>query len=253
MLKLDQQHVQAFVDYYNRDFSAYGDEVYADVRSRIAHWVNFQNGGWFADRLNIFLNRVEHLQAHSLAVVDLGFSVPYAYSRANIASSRQTRFLFVDKEASTLQFYNALVENQGQLFRTPLDTLLLADIETPRGADRVAAAAKGSLINGTPPDNLLILCSEVIEHLRKPDRAWQLMRKLVTTFHGTRHEIHLTLPIGQIIPSHTMSFETADSAKAYVDRHMNVTHWSVLQPGPHDLKSEFLTHCVYAQGTLVSE
>lgn len=246
---LDDAAVQSFLEYYNRDFSAYGNEVYQDVRSRIAHWVNFAQGGWFAERLNLFLNRVDELKGRPVVVVDLGFSVPYAYSRPSLLESAQTRFLFVDKEISTLQFYSCYVAKYGLRNRVSLDMPILGDIESEQGRKRIIGAAHGLLVEGRP-EKLIIFSSEVIEHLAEPECAWKLMKNLTESYAGIDHEIHITLPIGRIIPSHTISFETVESAKVYVERNMAVSGWTVLQPEPDEPVSPFLSHCLYARGHL---
>jgi hypothetical protein len=246
-LGLDRAAMQSFLDFYNNDFSAYGNEVYTDVRSRIAHWVNFSAGGWFAERLNIFLNRVDEFSNEPLVVVDLGFSVPYAYARPSLLEAKDTRFLFVDKEVSTLQFYSCFVARNNLRARSSLDWPILADIESEQGNKRIVGAAR-ALLTENRPRKLLIFSSETIEHLAAPAQAWKLMKDLTHAYDGIDHEIHITLPIGRIIPSHTISFETVESARDYVERHMTVTDWTILQPGPDQSPSVFLTHCVYARG-----
>ena len=66
---LDTAFVIEGVENYNRDFSAYGNEVYHDLRTRVAHWVNYLNQGWFQRRLDPLLVHAAEFDT----VLDLGW------------------------------------------------------------------------------------------------------------------------------------------------------------------------------------
>ena len=60
-LGLELGSTLAAIDRYNSDYSAYGNEVYEEVETRVAHWSNFYLDAWFQHRLDRALAMAAHV------------------------------------------------------------------------------------------------------------------------------------------------------------------------------------------------
>ena len=217
---MDPRKIAQFCKFYNSEMHSYGNEIYQHVETRIAHWINFQEGGWFHRRLDYYL---ESFQSWDL-VIDLGFSVPYPYLRPKLSAS-ETRFLFVDRELSSHHFYQVLVGENSLDSRKDLDLVLMADIESQEDHGRIIQAAQGYR-----PDSVMCVASEVIEHLVRSEIAWDLVRALASQLQVEKFLLYVTLPIGKKIPSHELVFENLAAARSYLSSHMTIEWERVLTP-----------------------
>lgn len=238
ILRLPRKQLSRGVDFYLRDFSAYGNEIYEALPTRAAHWISFHEQGWFQRRLD----RAFLAMQHADVVVDLGFSVPYPYTNAAIRNS-QTRFVFVDRHQSALDFYDRIVRTNRWDKRLTLDKTLLADIEKEECCNDVLAA-----VRAMAPRRLLIIASEVLEHLHHDDHAWKLIRKLERLESVERCEAFVTLPVGKRIPSHMLQFRSSNAAEGYLSSHMAQYESYVLQSGEREARSPYLKACLCAFG-----
>lgn len=236
---LDPIKVSEFVDFYNSRMDQYGNEVYSQIESRIAHWLNFSEDRWFNDRLTDYLECVGKFDV----VVDLGFSVPYAYAGAMTSDSALSRFVFVDKEKSARSFYDALVREADLGDYAHHDEVIIADIEDAATHEAILmAAAKNE------PLSLLVVASEILEHLRDPETAWELIHQLSQLPGLQTASTYVTLPIGSKIPSHVMEFWSRDAATDYLAQHLSISKTKVLE-APHTFAGlSFLTGCVCVTG-----
>lgn len=244
--------VEAFVNFYNDDYSTYGNEIYEDVRSRIAHWINFQRPSWFNKRLDPWLRLIRKRLSESdgsqpIISIDIGFSVPYVYTDADLVSDQRLRCVFVDKESSAAHFYNTISRKLG-ISRDGLDQVVVADIENTYDWLDVELAIRSvsSARNSAP--RIIISASEVIEHLRTPSRFFACCAALEEIFQ-TKVDVFLTLPIGRQIPSHERAFDTTAAALRFVKKYMVVTSHSAIEPSEADGPvSPYLTACLCVIG-----
>ena len=117
-----------FVDYYNNDYSAYDNHVYARVESRIAHWWNYEDHGWFTKRIDIYLDYLRKVSATAterVLLVDIGYSVPYLFAHRSLSDRMNIFTILVDKEPSAKRFFNAL-SDLFEVHRDNLDKVVIA-------------------------------------------------------------------------------------------------------------------------------
>ena len=238
-LGIPQSDAQEFLRFYNEEMTEYGNEVYSQVESRIAHWTNYLAGGWFQDRLRPYLERTCSVDL----VVDLGFSVPYVYADPDRLATADTVFLFVDKEDSVLPFYDAVVDLLNLHRRRESDRVLVANIEQADGRRQIVDA-----VRSLSPSSTLIVASEVIEHLDDPRTGWDLLGQLEVAGHGVSY---VTLPVGKRIPSHNLQFLDDGAATDYIRANMMIEKeedMSVLRPPEGCQVFPFLRACACARG-----
>ena len=233
-LGLDQQTLADFRRHYNSKFSEYGNEVYSRIESRVTHWLNFLDQGWFTRRLDRYLG----LAGEFDVIVDLGFSAPYAYAVQRLVSSR-SRYVYADKEASAYWFYSELVRQRGLMRRRKLDTVIHLDIEDGIDQERLLR-----IVRELRPKSILIAAIEVIEHLQRDKRAWQLISKLESTRGVTTSQVYVTIPVGNHIPSHTLEFRTPGQAMKYLESHIHVQWSNELEACEDFVGRPFLEACV---------
>ncbi|ACB74467.1 hypothetical protein [Opitutus terrae] len=240
LLRVPAEQIERRVDRYNSDFSAYGNEVYEEIETRVAHWVNFMEGGWFQRRLDMPIRIAPHFDV----VVDIGFSSPYYYMQPGLAACKRPKFVFVDKHDSAVTFYDALVEFY-QLGETrKRDIVVKADIELPSDTAKVAKA-----VCGLHPTSLLVVASEVLEHLTHDEPFWTMVENFKMAEGEASKRVYVTLPIGRKIPSHMMEFRTPEAAKKYAAERMNIIEEAVFAPLSEELSSPFLEACYCALGS----
>lgn len=230
------------VERYNRDFSAYGNEVYADLETRVAHWANFLDQGWFQHRLDMPLMRAQEFDV----VLDLGFSAPYAFAMRHLREQHSTRFVFADREASCEKFFRALTKMENWQAASQRSRIVLADFEEASGRELVGATLKE-----LQPQSLLIVASEVLEHLTNPKPVWHWLAKELSSSAQERAAIYLTLPIGKRIPSHTLEIKSSEEAAAWVNRYLPQHRGFVItnpgKPQTPFLEAAYCAWCEIAQ------
>ena len=239
-----------FVEYYNSDFSAYDNHVYEHIGSRIAHWQNFERNDWFARRIHLYLDILEKLTANPqcrTTVVDIGFSVPYVYSRQILVGRANLSSVLIDKERSAKRFHSAIADLRG-VKRNALHKVIVADIEIVHEQQRIWNALH-SLSAATPPNTVLIVASEVIEHLDEPTSFWKLLEGIRIPG-SPQILVYATLPVGKKIPSHTMEFLTSSDAFDYLSRHVQIWEKTLLRPPDRGNVSPYLKECVCVFGGL---
>lgn len=199
------------VEVYNRDYSAYGNEVYSQLGTRVAHWANYLDQGWFQRRLDYpFLVASDYD-----VIVDLGFSVPYAFTLPHLRDAERCSFIFVDREKSTLEFYKALLELENFGSVPNRAKVLINDLEQEQELQII-----NDHIQELRPKSVLIIASEILEHLHNPEPVMQWMSKLLIQKTSSRCTLYMTLPIGSQIPSHKIEFLKAEDASEWLARYI---------------------------------
>ena len=230
------------IDFYNNDFSAYGNEVYGLIETRVAHWMNYQEGGWFQHRLDDAFDAATAFDV----VVDLALTAPYAYTYPTLRDRKSPRFVLVDREPSAVEFYKVVVGLRGWQHTAQRDVVLSADVESEVGRAQILGA-----VAGFRPTSVLVVASEVVEHLTDDSQCWNLMRSISELPSVQKALIYATLPVGRRIPSHTHEFRTAASALQYLSARMRVDQHRVLAPREAERQTPFLEACVCALGQML--
>jgi len=239
-LGLGESTVESEIRRYNADFSAYDNKIYKLVETRIAHWINFLNNDWFSHRLSWPLRSAVEYDV----IIDLGFSVPYSYSKPALVRRAKPHWIFVDKESSAVKFYDLLLEMESLGDLRKRDAVLQADVELASDRSRII-----EIVKSLEPESLLIVASEIIEHLEHPQNIWELIQELL----GLSKQAHayITLPIGKIIPSHTMEFLADKDAAKYVAEYMDIKWERTFKPSTNVQVSPYLRQCYCALGNAI--
>ena len=226
-----------FMQFYNSDLAAYGNEVYAEVETRVVHWLNFLSDGWFNQRLDAYLRQADQFDL----VVDLGFSVPYIYLRDDFRARVKfsgSQFLFVDSQENAAEFYDALVKAYELDFEEARDSVVIADIENASTHDDILRHASSK-----NPQSVLVVMSEVLEHLDEPGVALSLARDLLQLGQEGDSLLYTTLPIGYQIPSHLYEFLTVESARHWLGEFVDIVDEKVVRPEAGVKVSQHLQSC----------
>jgi hypothetical protein len=249
-LKHTRSEILEFTEFYNRDFSLYDNSIYEHSGSRVVHWWNYEDHDWFASRIDKCLNFVEALldAKKNVLFVDVGFSVPYTFTRPSLCHSPHLWSILIDKEPSAKDFYetlaNFLFESQ------PLNnSISVLDVELAAHrqaiSQKIEAAVKVSQIS-----DIVIMASEVIEHLVDPESFWSLVDAIKSLGIAKIH-IYITLPICKKIPSHTMEFLRSQDALSYVRARMQVNReWLLSSPDDNiPTIGKFSCYCALSEST----
>jgi hypothetical protein len=227
------------VEQYNRDFSAYGNEVYAHQETRVAHWANFLDQGWFQRRLDLPLLRAPQFEV----VLDLGFSTPYAFAFPHLREQKTTLFIYADREKSCEVFFHELTRMEGWQKAAKRSRLTLVDLENEN--DRKSLT---SIIRKLRPKSLLVVASEVLEHLTHTQPVCRWLREDLANSATRRTAIYLTLPIGARIPSHRMEVKSSEEAAEWVSRYFP-QHEGCIMTNPGKPKTRYLkaAYCAWTE------
>lgn len=238
---LDEVQVEHDVREYNTDFSVYGPEVYQRLTTRIAHWDAYLAGNWFQRRLDVALEAA----ANADVVLDLGFSVPYAYTVSAFRKAVRPRFVFVDNAESAFEFYRLLVGQAGWEQLAQRDLLVKADLED---SDAVASILR--VVQSTRAKSIVVIASEVVEHLTNDGPLWQLLSAIGSDPEVERAAAYVTLPIGRRIPSHMKEFRKIADAQRFLRSELLIRREGVLEAPPESFNREFLSACFWVEADL---
>lgn len=243
--KLDFLATQAFVDYYNYHYEKYDNNIYKHLESRIAHWHNYYNGGWFQRRIDIFLDILEQeTEANSnVILVDLGFSVPYPYSRNNLVNKENIKCVFIDKYQSSDMFLEGVSSELGCFNRTHDDKVIIQDIESTEGRNEILKFL--SKIKTNNKTRIVVMASEIIEHLNDPAGCFNFIEQ-ICKMPNCIGSAYVTLPIGLKIPSHTIEFISEKETRSFVNKFSNIKYENVLEPLSGIDISPYLKKCYCA-------
>jgi hypothetical protein len=242
--------ILAAVDFYNADYSAYDNSIYNNISTRLAHWVNYRDRGWFTKRIELVLKSLK--ESRNALLVDIGFSISYLKASGEFSERTDLSTLLVEKFESAAEFH-ALLKKALPETRDLCDHLLLADVDTPEGCKSVVDSVF-SLVesHAHATDEILISAIEVVEHLEHIPQFWKMCAEIEKRS-GLPTRLYVTLPICDSIPSHTAAFRTQENAVTYLRAYMDVDHSVLLSPPNHIYASSFLKGCVCVFGSMRSE
>jgi hypothetical protein len=242
-LNIREDQLLAEVEYYNTQFSAYGNEIYRNISVRVAHWWNYKTHNWFARRIDYYLDKL--VQMPNPLLIDVGFSIPYLQTDGRFAERRDIKALLIDKEENALDFYRAICKLVPTA-RQDQDDLVIGDIEDQGDLAKIRARMQ-SLLSYGDVQSILVVASEVIEHL-KDERAFWKFVEMITRIWGRPIPIYITLPIGQKIPSHNLCFISEAEAFRYLEDRMVVEDSITLRPPADAVASPYHVGCICAFG-----
>jgi len=208
-----EQAIQAFVD-YDSGVMSFTNDLYASLPLRAAMYVKlFMPTSWHSARQNSFLRIIRELKPASIA--DMGFGVPGYY--LNEFTGPVT---LVDKFESALTFAKSILKGKDNI------TYLQLDMDThdyPKGSD-------------------LYLFQDSIEHVKYPGEYLDILVKGLPA-----SKFVFSLPVGPIVPAHTISWDTVDDVKRWLTgRGLRVENEEVIYPNPKgDLWAEAIPDTLY--------
>jgi hypothetical protein len=234
------------IDHYNFQYKSYGNEIYELPSTRLAHWRNYEEGNWFAKRIDLYLDRVEALR--DVLLIDIGFSIPYLSTRASLLGRNDISAILVDNKQSAADFYS-FVQASIASPRSINDHVLVADVEDSDGQRQVVDVAK-HMIAKHNTKHVLIAASEVVEHLRDPSNFWNFA-SLLSKAVSVETTIYVTLPVADPIPSHSLVFEQEVPAMTYLLKSFELDEALILRP-PSPTNGDTPIHrgCICAFGRM---
>lgn len=192
--------------FYNNHFDQYGNDIYADIKTRLVHLQNFwESDFWFNQRYDLLSRHYESFDQ----VIELGFSLPYIHMQLP-KNKPTTKFLLVDYYESAIQITDAMLD----YLKVNDVKLLRADIQSDSGW----ASIRQNFIEG----GRLFVAIETIEHLSNPEVLWENIR------HLKGEKMIMSLPIGPTIPSHQLVFSSEEQALGYIGRYLEVEETQVI-------------------------
>ena len=182
----------AYVD-YNLDICAYGNEIYRSLDMRIVmHLLNLLSGSWHQEAQKTVLKFVK--QAHPTTIADIGFGVPALYINEALKSGSYKITLF-DLYESAFIFGKLLLK---QWKSSWFEKVFLK---------------KTNMENQEFIGNFdLYLFLDVIEHVSNPT----LFLKKHVQLSPLGAKFLFSLPIGPLIPSHYMAWESVCAANEWL-------------------------------------
>ncbi|HJN85180.1 MAG TPA: hypothetical protein QF873_02590 [Patescibacteria group bacterium] len=204
--------------FYNSDFSAYGNEVYADIQTRLVHLRNFWNeDNWFNQRLRPLFDLYQNYDQ----IIDYGYSLPYLhlYLADRDELNRAPECIYIDSERSSETVTKAILYH--------LDTtahIVIGDIQIPDVFEEISKITQRNT-------KRLHVALETIEHLTEPEAFWKQLQRFIGD------DILISLPIGPKIPSHELVFEDTKQIEAYLSPYIKTIHSYQYAPNTKSVKN----------------
>lgn len=187
--------LKAFVD-YDLDVFSYANEIYQPLVIRlILHMHNLLRGSWHIERQQSILKFIKQIMPKK--VIDLGFGVPSLYIKECL-SSNAFHLTLCDYSPPAFSFAKELLGIWNKRWHQTIDFLL---------ADMMNA----HLCVG---EYDLYIFQDSIEHVKNPTEC---LTKFVALSEPTS-KLLLSLPLGPLIPMHTISWSNKEIADEWLKR-----------------------------------
>ncbi len=204
--KTEDQIIKSFF-YYNTNINTYSNDIYADIDSRFSLLMNYLlPGTWFSHRLQAYINVVKQYQSIS----DIGFGIPFLflYNFINNTSTKNNITInYFDKNDSAFYFSKVfltyLKEIRPDIYKNAKVNWTKYDLDDYR--------VTSSNIKECSFQRHLVVALDCLEHAISPDNALEI---LIRNFPYS--DFFIGLPIGPIIPQHTIQFKTEEEAIFFV-------------------------------------
>jgi len=174
---------------YNLDVTVYSNEVYEHLGTRFAMYLqNLLSGSWHIRRQKVVLDMVEQIKPNSIA--DMGFGVPGRYIKDYVLENKIS--------LSLVDFYDSAFDFAEKLLH----------IWNPKWKENISFR-KLDMNNQTHVGDFdCYLFMDSIEHINDP--AKYLNRTVKKSPPGSK--FIFSIPIGPMIPSHTIEWKTEEEA-----------------------------------------
>ncbi len=200
-LNISPKELEEFSEYYNKDYSTYGNEVYEDIKVRLVHLENFLKENWWNNRFFFLWKYFSNYDE----IIDIGFSVPYLPIHLSKLNKVQElpRLVYVDGN-----------ETSKKLAEVILDVLnikaqfITGDAQNHNTWSEIKHVSSGY--------KRLFTAFETIEHFDHPELFWEG----IADFRGD--SLILSLPIGEKIPSHYSVFSNEIEITQYLEKYLEI-------------------------------
>ena len=237
------------IHHYNSNIESYDNTIYEKIESRFAHFVNFCNNSdifckWFNQRLSYYIDNCLHYGC----VVDLGFSIPYPYIAidSHKLDDSKTQFIFIDKEKSAKVFYNMFTTIPQLSSRKKNDVVICQDLDEDNAYQQIHEH-----ILSIKPKSMLIVASEIIEHLKHPEKIWSFIKKVSKLPSLIETKVYITIPLGVTIPSHHSFYSTEKEALNYIQQYIKIDSYKNLSPPLSLGDIPYAQGCICISGTII--
>jgi len=179
---------------YNLDVSAYSNEIYQSLGTRFAmHIQNLIKKSWHDERQGVVLDMLNKIKPKS--IVDMGFGVPGRYVR-EYALKNNVNLTLTDFYPSAFEFSGKLLDFWDSKWKDSIsfDHLDMNSLEHPGDFD-------------------CYIFMDSIEHIKAPAKY---LKKVVSKS-GSKSKFILSIPIGPMIPSHTIGWENEKEAISWLE------------------------------------
>ncbi len=200
-LNVPLEELEAFSEYYNRDYGAYDNEVYEDIKSRLVHLDNFLKDNFWNNRFYFLWKNFSKYEE----IVDIGFSVPYLPIQISNTTKLEVlpRLVYVDGNETSKKLAEVILE----LLNIKAN-FVVGDAQNHNTWNEIK--------NIVSERKRLFTAFETIEHFERPDLFW----KEIGYFKGD--DLILSLPIGDKIPSHHSVFADESEVTTYLEKYVDI-------------------------------
>ncbi len=210
-----EEDIYTAFTYYNLQINSYTNEFYSSLDCRFALAINYLvPETWFSRRLNTYMATC--IGHHTIC--DIGFGVPLVFIHHALTGSRPKRgmaFHYFDKyDSATIfggHFVSLMRDEFAALFScSPAVDFRILDLDAPQQGRK------------SPISSDLVIACDCLEHAHSPAAALRFL-----SMHFPAKEYLIALPVGPIIPQHTIQFtnepEVTDFVKQAVFRIIDQT------------------------------
>lgn len=205
-LGITREELESFSNYYNNDYSAYGNEVYEDLKVRLVHLDNFLKENWWNNRFYFLWRDSDKYDE----IVDIGFSVPYLPIHLADTSDIKNlpHLVYVDGNETSKKLATVILD-----LSNVKAEFVVGDAQNQNTWNEVKGLVSG--------EKRLFTAFETIEHFENPELFWNEIKK----FKGDH--LMLSLPIGEKIPSHHSVFSNESEVTNYLEKYLDIIETKV--------------------------
>lgn len=207
---LSSKEIEQHREYYNNHFDKYGNEIYEDTKTRFVHLLNFwDRTNWFNKRFNLLFKNYSSFTE----IIEIGFGLPYLplyLKRKNILNTCP-HLILIDKYDSARLITEQILKE----IKVHVD-IITSDIETENTFREIKKYQK--------TEDSLLVAIEVVEHLKNPEKFWNLAKKI------SPKKIIVSLPIGPKISSHNLVFRKELEARKYLKKYIVIEKEELISP-----------------------
>lgn len=213
MLRLNLSKAEIIDAYiaYDLDILSYDNKIYSPLAMRfVLHLHNLLEGSWHIERQKAISDLLREISPQS--ILDLGFGVPTQYIHWVMSQSNASLTL-CDFSESAITFAEPLLDIWYQQWQNKIN-FVTTDM---------------SLIAKKKTNYDLYLFQDSIEHVDTPTEC------LVNFVQNSKETAYflLSLPIGPLIPMHSIAWETVQDAHSWLENcGLTILYWKQVRTNP---------------------